>query len=105
VTCNCQDEEVLKLPRVPYIIYPNICCLCGKLDPPLFGVPDHMWCHYVEPRVRKKIICEPCWHWSTWAIDFKEYATQHGDVHGPASEEFWRRVEGPLDERVADAPF
>ena len=47
--------------RIPYIVYPNMCCRCGCLWPEMFRVPDEEWEHYVEPGARRKMLCKPCW--------------------------------------------
>ena len=46
--------------RVPYIVYPNICCHCGKLWPDMFSVPDEEWEKYIQKDMRREILCRPC---------------------------------------------
>lgn len=46
--------------RLPYIVYPNMCCRCGKLWPDMFKVPDEEWAKYVEPAERDKMLCRGC---------------------------------------------
>ena len=46
--------------RLPYIVYPNMCCRCGKLWPEMFKVPDEEWAKYVEPAERDKMLCRGC---------------------------------------------
>jgi hypothetical protein len=46
---------------VPFIMYPNLCVKCGTLWPEMFSVPDEEWEHYVEPRMRKEMLCEACY--------------------------------------------
>jgi hypothetical protein len=97
VFCDC-PKQIMRLPRVPFIIYANICGLCGRLNPEMFDVPNVVWRHYVEPLERDKMICEPCWHWLTEAIDHKRYATKYGDAVPLWSAEFRRRHGIPPDE-------
>ena len=47
--------------RIPYIRYPNLCQKCGTLWPELFHVPDEEWEKYIQPDMRKKIICQKCY--------------------------------------------
>jgi hypothetical protein len=47
--------------RVPYIVYPNICCKCGKLWPYFFSVPNEEWRHYIQISMRDKILCRKCY--------------------------------------------
>jgi hypothetical protein len=54
-------EEVLdKKGRIPYIVYPNLCCRCGTKFPEMFSVPDEVWEKYVAPAERCRILCKPC---------------------------------------------
>ena len=48
--------------RVPYIIYPVVCVVCGALWPNLFDVSDEEWEKYIEPAQREKVICQPCYN-------------------------------------------
>lgn len=60
-----QEEEWLFVlnehGRIPWIQYPSICQKCGKLWPDLYSVPDVEWKHFIEPRMRNKIICWECY--------------------------------------------
>lgn len=47
--------------RVPYLLYPNLCVRCGTLWPEMFHVPDEEWAHYIEPAMRREMICRPCY--------------------------------------------
>jgi hypothetical protein len=88
--------------RLPFIFYPYVCGLCGRLDPELFNVPTPVWHHYIEPAEREKAICEPCWDWLTNAIDAKAYATEYGDAVPLWSPEFYRRYPDLLMRRLHD---
>lgn len=61
--------------RVPWIIYPNMCCRCGELWPALFMVPDEEWDRYVEPAMRGYMLCKACWTWIKARIDGATHAT------------------------------
>jgi hypothetical protein len=80
VTCDCAFEKRLgqgrrweqlleKKGRVPFIVYPNVCARCGKLWPPMFMVPDEEWERYVEPAMRREIMCRECFTWIKKMID------------------------------------
>jgi ferredoxin len=47
--------------RIPFIIYPNLCVRCGKVWPDMFSVPDSEWERYIEPRMRKEMLCRECY--------------------------------------------
>lgn len=49
-----------KTGRMPFILYPNMCCRCGKLWPEMFRVPDTEWREYVAYRQRNKMLCFDC---------------------------------------------
>lgn len=55
--------------RIPYIVYPNLCARCGALWPDMFNVPDREWEKYVEPAMRHKMLCRPCYDWIKNVID------------------------------------
>ncbi len=97
--CKCADNQ---LPRVPFIMWPNICGLCGEISPEMFDVPDCVWTHYVQTRERRKMVCISCWDWLTETVDGKKFAAQHGDAVPLWSTEFHRR-HGISDE--AASPF
>jgi hypothetical protein len=88
VACDCGDTD---LPRVPFIVWPSLCGLCGARYPDMFDVPNDVWQHYVQIAERGKMICKKCWDWLTLTIDGKQYAAQHGDAVALGSAEFLRR--------------
>ena len=47
--------------RVPYIVFPNLCCRCGKLWPEMFRVPDEQWQRYVPIVERHRMLCRECY--------------------------------------------
>ena len=47
--------------RIPFIMYPNLCAKCGTLWPEMFNVPDEEWSRYVEPEMRKEMLCKACY--------------------------------------------
>jgi len=63
------EEMLVKKGRVPYIIYPNICCRCGVLRPEMFGVPKADWEKYVPIRHRKEMLCLDCYKAIKFMID------------------------------------
>jgi hypothetical protein len=58
ISCDCPDPDH----RIPFILYPNMCCKCGALWPEMFSVPDEKWEYYVEPSMRRKMLCEGCYN-------------------------------------------
>lgn len=61
---NEQEEKWIDIlgtkGRVPYIVYPNICCRCGELWPEMFEVSNEEWEKYVEIGERDKMLCRNC---------------------------------------------
>ena len=47
--------------RIPYIEYPVLCVRCGALWPDFFSVPDEEWERHVQPDMRQKVLCRPCY--------------------------------------------
>jgi hypothetical protein len=58
-----------KAGRVPYIVYPNICCKCGKLWPDLFMVPNDEWKKYVQINHMNDVLCRKCFDFVKKVID------------------------------------
>jgi len=54
------QKMVDKEGRVPYILFPVLCCYCGKLWPKFFRVSDKMWKKYVPVDFRGEVICYDC---------------------------------------------
>ena len=46
--------------RLPYVYAPQMCGRCGALWPEFFVVQDPAWEYYAGPRLRDRIVCEPC---------------------------------------------
>ncbi len=65
--------------RIPYIVYPNVCCRCGKLWPSLFMVPKEEWEHYVQPSMRGEVLCRKCYDY------IKKVTDKHGIAFDAAS--------------------
>jgi len=55
--------------RVPFILYPNLCCRCGARWPEMFKVPDEEWDRYVAPAQRGEMLCRDCYNWIKRVID------------------------------------
>ena len=62
--------------RVPFVLYPNLCARCGVLWPEMFKVPDAEWEHYVEPRMRREMLCEACYRQIKAWVDEAEQAAE-----------------------------
>jgi len=61
ITCDCSDADLEGLPRIPYILVPNLCALCGIQWPDLFTVPDEEWQKYIIPPLQDKVLCLACY--------------------------------------------
>ena len=47
--------------RIPYIYYPSVCVRCGSIKPIMFSTSDEEWERYVEPLMRSRVLCLPCY--------------------------------------------
>ena len=63
ISCGCaRTEFALETKgRIPFIMYPNLCARCGVLWPEMFMVPDEEWKHYIEPAMRREMLCRVCY--------------------------------------------
>lgn len=60
--CECLEKTKGLLPfRIPYLLIPNMCRLCGKQWPDFFKVSDKTWKKYVIPPLQKKVLCKDCY--------------------------------------------
>jgi len=57
------DRLVDEKGRVPWILYPSMCCRCGQIWPEMFMVDDAEWERYVAPAQQGSVICRPCYDW------------------------------------------
>ena len=46
---------------IPWLVIPNLCGLCGRRWPEMFGVPNEEWQKFVIPELQKKILCKECY--------------------------------------------
>lgn len=58
--------------RIPWISYPNTCCRCGKLWPDMFKVSNPEWNRYIEPHMRREMLCQECYDWIKQRVDDAE---------------------------------
>ena len=60
-----QEEQWIRIlevkGRIPYVVIPVICALCGKLWPDLFMVKDNEWKKYIIPELQNKALCHDCY--------------------------------------------
>jgi hypothetical protein len=63
------EEALEHKGRIPFIVYPNICAKCGALWPELFKVSAEEWNRYVEPDMRKQVLCRSCFDYVKRVID------------------------------------
>ena len=102
VFCGHNDNPIATLPRIPFILWANVCASCGLLNPEFFDVPNCVWRHYIEPHWRDKIICEPCFTQIADMIDGRTYLSRYGEPVPLWSLEFRRRHAIAPDEQ---SPF
>ena len=76
ISCGCVRNELKTKQRIPFIQYPNLCARCGVLWPEMFKVPDEEWEHYVEPAMRKKLLCQACYRQIKAWVDEAEQAAE-----------------------------
>lgn len=60
ISCHCSQDEVEKVERIPYILAPNLCGLCGQQWPEMFSIPTSEWEKYVVPQLQRKLLCREC---------------------------------------------
>lgn len=65
---------------VPWISYPNMCCRCGLVWPEMFRVSDEEWERCVEPEMRGKMLCRPCFDWIKARIDEADARRRGGTI-------------------------
>jgi hypothetical protein len=61
ISCGCY-ENYKDLPfRIPYILIPVKCALCGEQWCESFKVPDEEWNKYVIPPLQGETLCRECY--------------------------------------------
>lgn len=60
ISCGCKQEELKKSERIPYILIPNLCGLCGEQWPDMFNVSNEEWEKYIIPELQDKMLCKEC---------------------------------------------
>jgi hypothetical protein len=76
--------------RIPFIMYPNLCARCGRHWPDMFSVPNEEWERYVEPSMRREMLCQTCFvQVKTW-IDGR-----------PPSKKYLQRLQDSVDRMQA----
>ena len=53
-------DILLEKGRIPYVLIPNMCGLCGKLWPDMFMMADEEWEKYVIPPLQYEELCSKC---------------------------------------------
>jgi hypothetical protein len=62
IGCDCKYEYYKQLPyRIPWVRVPNLCRLCGEVDPEFFKVSDAEWKRYVPPNLQNEVLCKACY--------------------------------------------
>jgi NAD-dependent SIR2 family protein deacetylase len=60
ISCGCYNDYKDLPFRIPYILKPDMCALCGEQWPELFNVPNEEWEKYVAPPLQKECLCREC---------------------------------------------
>lgn len=55
--------------RIPYIDWPLMCAKCGVLWPEFFRVEAEEWKEYIQPNMRKSMVCPKCFDFIKMAIN------------------------------------
>jgi len=61
ISCGCYGENEDPLYRIPYLLIPVKCGLCGEQWPKDFHVPNEEWKKYVIPSLQDKCLCWDCY--------------------------------------------
>jgi hypothetical protein len=62
ITCECSFlKKDLPPFRIPYLLNPVMCGLCGEQWPKFFQVADEEWKHFVVPALQDKVLCLECY--------------------------------------------
>jgi hypothetical protein len=55
--------------RIRCITSPPMCCKCGRFVLEYFFVPDEEWRHYIQPYMRRSVLCRECYDYIKERID------------------------------------
>ena len=62
IGCGCLKDNYNKLPfRIPYLLAPVLCGLCGEQWPDMFRISDKEWEKYVIPSLQTEALCRQCY--------------------------------------------
>ena len=61
-----QEQDFLELlekkGRIPWVMIPVLCALCGEIFPTMFTVKDKEWNKYIVPELQDKVLCYGCYN-------------------------------------------
>jgi len=60
ISCGCTNDELKCLPRIPYVLIPVNCVLCGEQWTEMFKASNEEWKKYVIPPLQDKVLCKEC---------------------------------------------
>lgn len=87
--------------RVPFILYPVLCEVCGEMWPDFFKVPNEEWMQYIPPDRRRWVICRSCYDRIKATVDrgeqfeYPQVCHRCGQVNPPlvaAHDKEWQRL-------------
>jgi hypothetical protein len=58
ISCGCKDLPDF---RIPYLLVPVKCGLCGQQWCDFFQVSNEEWKKYVVPSLQEKVLCQECY--------------------------------------------
>ena len=57
--CDCEKDDVEF--RIPYLLIPVKCGLCGEQWPEEFYVSNEDWAKFVLPNLQRQVLCLSCY--------------------------------------------
>ena len=54
-------EILVKKGRIPFVVVPVLCRLCGEQYPDFFMVSEKEWQKYIIPELRNEVLCQNCY--------------------------------------------
>jgi hypothetical protein len=68
ISCGCFSRTngdwkatIRSVERIPYLVSPVLCEMCGTLWPDMFHVSDQEWKQTIPPHLQRAVICRSCY--------------------------------------------
>jgi len=62
ISCECEFKDNKVINRIPYLLIPNMCRLCGEQWPEMFMINNKEWKKYVIPPLQNEMLCQECYN-------------------------------------------